>query len=201
MVVLFEAGEVRDVAGDGAADLHGSAFAAGRAARQVRKRGADKGKDRHAGVNEAGSQGGIDDQVVTTFGGKAVVLIHPCGGDTHGGKQGVDPRVMLAIVGRDIQRGQKRPGGNTHGERNNHDEREQLGAREQIAGVAARVGSQEMLGAGELLPAGQNDVVEGEEAALIERQGVVLFFACVVWCVGKSHSVLCFWLQRKHYRA
>ena len=71
----------------------------------MRKRGADEGEDGHAGMDEAGSQGGIDNQVVATFGGKAVVLIHPCGGDTHGGEQGVDPRMVLAIVGRDVQRG------------------------------------------------------------------------------------------------
>ena len=109
-----------------------------------------------------------------------MVLVHPCGGYAHDGKQDIDPRMVLAILGRDVQRGQKCPGGNTHGERNDHDEREQLGAREQVAGVASCVGSQEMFGAGELMPAGHDDVVQGEEAALIEWQGVVLPFAFVV---------------------
>ena len=131
-------------------------------------------------MDETGAQGRVDDQVVAAFGGKAVVLIHPCGGHAHDGKQGVDPRMVLAIIGRDVQRGQKCPGGNTHGERDDHDEHEQLGAREQIAGVTARVGGQEMLRAGELMPAGHDDVIQGEEASLIERQGIVLLFAFAV---------------------
>ena len=81
-------------------------------------------------MDEACAQSGVDDQVVTAFGGKTVVLVDPRGGHAHNGKQGVDPRMALAIVGRDIQRGQKRPSGNAHGERDNDDEREQLGARE-----------------------------------------------------------------------
>ena len=81
-------------------------------------------------MDEAGAQGGIDDQVVAAFGGKAVVFVHPCGGHTHNGKQRVNPCMVLAIVGRDIQRGQKRPSGNAHGERDDDDEHEQLGARE-----------------------------------------------------------------------
>ena len=96
----------------------------------MRERGADEGEDGHAHMDEACAQSGVDDQVVTSFGGKAVVFVHPCGGNAHNGKQGVDPCVVLAIVGRDIQRGQKRPSGNAHGERDDDDEREQLGARE-----------------------------------------------------------------------
>ena len=81
-------------------------------------------------MDEVCAQSGVDDQVVTAFGGKTVVFVHPCGGNAHNGKQGVDPHMVLAIVGGDIQRGQKRPSGNAHGERDNDDEREQLGARE-----------------------------------------------------------------------
>ena len=81
-------------------------------------------------MDEACAQSGVDDQVVTAFGGKAVVFVHPCGGNAHNGKQRVDPRMVLAIIGRDIQRGQKRPSGNAHGERDDDDEYEQLGARE-----------------------------------------------------------------------
>ena len=151
-----------------------------RAARQMRERGAHKREDSHTRVDKSRAQGGVDDQVVAAFGGKTVVFVDPRGGNTHHRKQGIDPRMVLAILGRDVQRGQKCPGGNTHGERNNHDEREQLGAREQIAGVAARVGGQELLGAGELMPASHDDVVQGEEAALVEWQGVVLLFAFAV---------------------
>lgn len=81
-------------------------------------------------MDEACAQSGVDDQVVASFGSKAVVFVDPRGGNAHNGKQCVDPRVVLAIVGRDIQRGQKRPSGNAHGERDDDDEHEQLGARE-----------------------------------------------------------------------
>ena len=81
-------------------------------------------------MDEACAQSGVDDQVVATLCGETVVLVDPCGGHAHNGKQGVDPRMVLAIVGRDIQRGQKRPSGNAHGERDDDDECEQLGARE-----------------------------------------------------------------------
>ena len=128
--MLFEVGEARDVAGDGAANLHRGSLATGRSAREVRERGADEGEDGHAHMDKACAQGGVDDKVVTSFGGKAVVFVHPCGGNAHNGKQRVDPRMVLAIVGRDIQRGQKRPSGNAHGERDDDDECEQLGARE-----------------------------------------------------------------------
>ena len=94
------------------------------------ERGADEGEDGHAHMDETCAQSGVDDQVVTAFGGKAVVFVHPCGGNAHNGKQRVDPRMVLAIVGRDIQRGQKRPSGNAHGERDDDDEYEQLSARE-----------------------------------------------------------------------
>ena len=81
-------------------------------------------------MDETCAQSGVDDQVVASFGGKAVVFVHPCGGNAHNRKQGVDPCMVLAIVGRDIQRGQKRPSGNAHGERDDDDEYEQLSARE-----------------------------------------------------------------------
>ena len=136
-------------------------------------------------MDEACAQSGVDDQVVTAFGGKTVVFVHPCGGNADNGKQRVNPRMVLAIVGRDIQRGQKRPSGNTH-----HDEREQLGAREQIAGVAARVGCQELLGAGELMPASHDDVVQGEEAALVEWLGMILRLVCAFGFVVMSHTFL-----------
>ncbi len=128
--MLFEVGEARDIAGDGAANLHRGSLATGRSAREVRERGADEGEDGHAHMDEACAQGGIDDQVVAALGGKAVVLVHPRGSHAHDGEHGVDPRVVLAIIGRDIQRGQKRPSGNAHGERDDDDEYEQLGARE-----------------------------------------------------------------------
>ncbi len=81
-------------------------------------------------MDEACAQGGVNDQVVTTLGGETVVLVDPCGGNAHSGKQRVHPRMLLAIIGRDIQRGQKRPSGNAHGERDDDDEYEQLGTRE-----------------------------------------------------------------------
>ena len=96
----------------------------------MRERGADEGEDGHAHMDEAGAQSGVDDQVVTAFGGETVVFVHSCGDNAHNGKQRVNPRMLLAIVGRDIQRGQKRPSGNAHGERDDDDECEQLGARE-----------------------------------------------------------------------
>ena len=80
-------------------------------------------------MDEACAQSGVDDQVVATLGGKTVVFVHPCGSNAHNGKQGVDPHMVLAIVGRYIQRGQKRPSGNAHGERDDDDEYEQLSAR------------------------------------------------------------------------
>ena len=80
-------------------------------------------------MDEACAQSGVDDQVVTAFGGKAVVLVHPRGSHAHDGERGVDPRMVLAIIGCDIQRGQKRPSGNAHGERDDDDEYEQLSAR------------------------------------------------------------------------
>ena len=80
-------------------------------------------------MDEACAQGGVNDQVVTTLGGETVVFVHPCGGNAHNGKQRVNPCMVLAIVGRDIQRGQKRPSGNAHGERDDDDEYEQLSAR------------------------------------------------------------------------
>ena len=80
-------------------------------------------------MDEACAQSGVNDQVVTTLGGKTVVFVHPRGGHAHDGEQGVDPHMVLAIVGRDIQRGQKRPSGNAHGERDDDDEYEQLSAR------------------------------------------------------------------------
>ena len=81
-------------------------------------------------MDEACAQSGVDDQVVAAFGGKTVVFVHPCGGNAYNGKQRVNPRMVLTIIGRDIQRGQKRPSGNAHGERDDDDEYEQLGARE-----------------------------------------------------------------------
>ena len=81
-------------------------------------------------MDETCAQSGVNDQVVATLGGETVVFVDPCGGHAHDGEQGVDPCMVLAIVGRDIQRGQKRPSGNAHGERDDDDEYEQLGARE-----------------------------------------------------------------------
>ena len=81
-------------------------------------------------MDEACAQSGVDDQVVATLGGEAVVFVHPCGGNAHNGEQRVNPLMVLAIVGRDIQRGQKRPSGNAHGERDDNYEHEQLGACE-----------------------------------------------------------------------
>ena len=56
-------------------------------------------------MDKTGAQGGVDDQIVAAFGGEAVVLVDPCGSHAHDGEQGVDPRMVLAIVGRDVQRG------------------------------------------------------------------------------------------------
>ena len=141
-------------------------------------------------MDKACAQGGVDDQIVTSFGGKAVVFVHPCGGNAHNGKQRVNPHVVLAIIGRDIQRGQKCPSGNTHGERDDDDEREQFGACKQVAGVAACVGGQELLGAGELTPAGHDDVAKGEKAAIVERLGMILRFVCAFGFVVMSHIFL-----------
>ena len=81
-------------------------------------------------MDEAGAQSGVDDQVVAALGGETVVLVDPRGGHAHDGEQGVHPRMVFAIIGRDIQRGQKRPSGNAHGKRDDDDECEQLSARE-----------------------------------------------------------------------
>ena len=103
--MLFEVGEARDVAGDGAANLHRSSFATGRSAREVRERGADEGEDGHAHMDEACAQGGVNDQVVAAFGGETVILVDPRGDHAHDGEQGIHPHMVLAIIGRDIQRG------------------------------------------------------------------------------------------------
>ena len=54
-------------------------------------------------MDEACAQSGVNDQVVATLGGETVVLVDPCGGHAHDGEQGVDPCMMLAIIGRDVQ--------------------------------------------------------------------------------------------------
>ena len=183
-------GKARDIAGDGTADLHRGALAAGRAARQMRERGAHKREDGHARMDESCAQGGVDDQIVAAFGGETVVLVDPRGGHAHDGEQGVDPHMALAIIGRNIQRGQKRPSGNAHGERNDNDEREQFGAREHVVGIAARVGGQELFGAGELVATADDQVGRREGPAVCVLTGVIRRVECIFTFIDKSHNVL-----------
>ncbi len=143
-------------------------------------------------MDEACAQSGVDDQVVATLGGKTVVLVDPRGGHAHDGEQGVDPRMVLSIIGRDIQRGQKRPGGNAHGERNENDEREQLGTREHVTGIAARVGGQELLRAGELVATADDQVGRREGSAVFVLTGVIRRVECIFTFIDKSHNVLLF---------
>lgn len=56
-------------------------------------------------MDKSCAQGGVDDQVVAAFGGKTVVLVDPRGDHAHDGEQGVNPHMVLAIIGCDIQRG------------------------------------------------------------------------------------------------
>ena len=68
MVVLIETQRMRDIAGDGAADLYGCALASGRAAGEVCEGRAYEREDRHACVNETLGKGAVDHEVVAAFG-------------------------------------------------------------------------------------------------------------------------------------
>ena len=43
------------------------------------------------------------------------------------------------------------------------------------------------------MPAGHDDVVKGEEAAAVERLGMILRLVCAFGFIGKSHTFL-FWV-------